>query len=168
MKSNAHLGIVTLILLMLFYGCGSSRSAAEKEQIAADIANAVMSSDFTFKATYAYPTGFRSRYLSPYYEVDVSPDTVDVYLPYFGRAYKAPINPSEGGYRFTSVDFDYTVEQGRRVGSWSVVINFNDLDRTVSFNFDIWENETSRLSIVDMDRQAISFQGNIVTRNSEK
>ena len=167
MKSNAHLGIVTLILLMLFYGCGSSRSAAEKEQIAADIANAVMSSDFTFKATYAYPTGFSSRYLSPYYEVEVSPDTVDVYLPYFGRAYKAPTSASEGGYRFTSLDFDYSVELGKRAGNWNVVISFNDLDRSVTFNFDIWENETSRLSIIDTDRQGISFQGNIVTTKNE-
>ena len=29
------------------------------------------------------------------------------------------------------------------------------------------ENETSRLSITDTDRQGISFQGNIVTKDSE-
>jgi hypothetical protein len=167
MRKIAHLGIALLIFLLLSQGCGTSRSAAEKEQIAAEIANAVNSSNFTFNATYAHPTGFRSRYLSPYYEVDVSPDTVDVYLPYFGRAYKAPTSASEGGYRFTSLDFDYSVEPGKRAGNWSVVISFNDLDRSVTFNFDIWENETSRLSIIDTDRQGISFQGNIVTTKNE-
>ena len=167
MRKIAHLGIALLIFLLLFQGCGTSRSAAEKEQIAIEIANAVNSSDFTFNATYAHPTGFRSRYLSSYYEVDVSPDTIDVYLPYFGKAYKAPISPNEGGYRFTSVDYDYSVEPGKRAGNWVVVINFNDLDRSVSFNFDIWENETSRLSIIDTDRQGISFQGKIVTPKSE-
>ena len=163
MRKIAHLVISLLISLLLFQGCSPSRSVAEKEQIAADIENAVITSDFTFKATYAHPTGFRSRYLSPYYEVKVSPDTVDVYLPYFGRAYKAPLSPNEGGYRFTSIDFDYRVETGKRAGNWNVSININDLDRNVLFNFDIWENETSRLSIIDTDRQGISFQGNIVT-----
>lgn len=167
MIKTAHLGIVLLIALLLIQGCGSSRSVAEKEQIAAEIANAVNTSDFIFKATYAHPTGFRSMYLSPYYEVDVSPDTLDVYLPYYGRAYKAPMNSSEGGYRFTSVDFDYKVEPGNREGNWNVEIKINDLDRSVSFSFDIWENETSRLSIIDTDRQGISFRGNIVTAKSE-
>jgi hypothetical protein len=167
MRKIAQQGLLLFTLMLLLQGCGASRSAAEKEQIAAEITNAVNTSDFTFKATYAHPTGFRSRYLSPYYQVDVSPDTVDVYLPYFGRAYKAPMSPNEGGYRFTSVDFDYKVEPGKREGSWNVLISVNDLDRSVLFNFDIWENETSRLSIIDTDRQGISFQGNIVTNKSE-
>ena len=167
MKNIAHLVVALLVSLLLFQGCGTSRSAAEKEQLAAEIANAVNTSSFVFKATYAHPTGFSSRHLSPYYEVDVSPDTVDVYLPYFGRAYKAPMSPNEGGYRFTSVDFDYIVEPGGRSGNWNVIIKFNDLDRSVSFNFDIWENETARLSVMDTNRQGISFQGNIVTTKNE-
>jgi hypothetical protein len=167
MRNIAHLGLALLIFLLLIQGCGTSRSAAEKEQLAAEIADAVNASNFIFKATYVYPTGFRARYLSPYYEVDVSPDTVDVFLPYFGRAYKAPMNPNEGGYRFTSVDFDYSIEPGVRSGNWYVVIKFNDLDRSVSFNFDIWENETARLSIMDTDRQGISFQGDIITTKEE-
>ncbi|MBF6597492.1 MAG: DUF4251 domain-containing protein [Fermentimonas sp.] len=167
MRKLAHLGIALFTFLLFFQSCGTPRSAAEKEQQAAEIANAVNASDFIFKATYAHPTGFRSRHLSPYYEVDVSSDTVDVYLPYFGRAYKAPMNPNEGGYRFTSVDFDYSVEPGSKSGNWYVEIKFNDLDRSVSFNFDIWENETARLSIIDTDRQGISFQGDIVTTKNE-
>lgn len=168
MRNIAHLGLALLTLLLLFQGCGTSRSAAEKEQLAAEIANAVNTSSFVFKATYAHPTGFSSRHLSPYYEVDVSPDTIEVYLPYFGRAYKAPMNPNEGGYRFTSVDFDYSVEPGSQKGNWYVVIKFNDLDRSVSFNFDIWENETARLSIMDTDRQGISFQGDIITTKNDQ
>lgn len=167
MKTSIHLGILIVTSLLLIQGCGISRSAAEKEQIAADIENAVIESEFTFNATYAFPTGFKSRYLSPYYEVDVSPDTIKVYLPYFGRAYKAPINPSDGGYMFTSTDFNYRYEKGKRSGNWLVDIKFNDLDRAVTLNFDIWENETARLTVTDIDRQPISFQGDIVVNNKE-
>ena len=161
MKINTYL--ITIIATAIFVACGTTRSAAEKEEIAANVEQAVKEPSFEFKATYAFPTGFRSQHLPPSYEVDVSPDTVKVYLPYFGRAYKAPISPSEGGYRFTSTDFDYSFEQGKRSGNWLVNIKFNDLDRAVSFNLDVWENETARLTITDTDRQSISFQGDFVS-----
>lgn len=56
MKTSIHLGILIVTSLLLIQGCGISRSAAEKEQIAADIENAVIESEFTFNATYAFPT----------------------------------------------------------------------------------------------------------------
>ena len=165
MKIHAYL--ITIIITSLFIACGTTRSAAEKEEIAANVEKAVKGPAFKFKATYVFPTGFRSQHLSPYYEVDVSPDTVKVYLPYYGRAYKAPISPSEGGYRFTSTDFDYSLEQGNRSGNWLVKIDFNDLARSVTYNLDVWENETARLSITDTDRQSISFQGDFETKDLE-
>ena len=51
---------------------------------------------------YKRQTGYRSIYLSPYYYLKVSKDTVVAYLPYFGRAYTAPADPTEGGIKFTS------------------------------------------------------------------
>ena len=52
MRNIAHLGLALLIFLLLIQGCGTSRSAAEKEQLAAEIADAVNASNFIFKATY--------------------------------------------------------------------------------------------------------------------
>ena len=167
MRKFIYLGIISITYLLLFQGCSATSSSAEKEQIAAEILNAVNSSDFTFKATYVNPSRFSPRHLSPYYQVVVMPDTVKVHLPYFGKAYRAPVNPSDAGFNFTSLDFDYSVEKGKKQGSWYVEIIIKDLDRRVTLNFDIWENETSRLSITDTDRQGISFQGNIVTKDSE-
>ena len=159
-KFTVH-GLFLLLTIIIFSACGSSQTAAEKAQLAADIKNAVEMPDFNFEATYAYPTGYKSIYLSPYYEVKVSADTVKAYLPYFGRAYSAPMDPREGGYNFTSTDFVYQVSPGKRAGNWLVNILINDLDRQVVFNFDIYENGTGRLSVTDLNRQAISFQGNV-------
>lgn len=161
MKKLLGLSMILLSAMLFVYGCGSAKTLAEKEQRAVEVRNAMEMSDFTFKATYAYPTGFKSRYLSPYYDVVVSQDTVKVYLPYYGRAYRAPIDPRDGGYRFTSTDFSYNVVQGKRGNNWLVDISFNDLDRAVEFHFDIFENGTGRLSVNDTDRQGISYQGEI-------
>ncbi|MDD4777389.1 MAG: DUF4251 domain-containing protein [Fermentimonas sp.] len=163
MKKFTTYGLLSLFTIIFLSACGSTQTAAERAQLAAEIEDAVEMSDFTFEATYAYPTGFKSIYLSPYYEVKVSADTVKAYLPYYGRAYTAPIDPREGGYNFTSTDFVYEVISGKRAGNWLVNIIINDLDRQVVFNFDIYENGTGRLSVNDVNRQAISYHGNIKT-----
>lgn len=164
MKKLVFWGFIALLSVLAFHSCRSALTAAEKEKIAADVRNAVEISDFTFKATYAYPTGYRSIYLSPYYDVKVSSDTVKAYLPYYGRAYRAPVSPEEAGYRFTSTDFEYRVNKGKKKGNWSVMITLRDLNRPVTFYFDIWENGTVRLDVSDTDRQSISFQGDLAVK----
>lgn len=163
---NQSFGLILAILLL--YACGTARTAAEKEKLAADIANAVKAPDFTFKAKHAHPTGYRSVYLSPSYNVKVKPDTVVAYLPYYGRAYRAPMDPREGGYRFTSTNFEYRVNPGKREGNWEAVVTLRDLNRPVTFRFDIWENGTGRLDVTDSDRQGISFQGDIEVPREEQ
>jgi hypothetical protein len=153
------------ISLIGFTACGAQKTAAEKEAQAAAIRNAIEAFEFRFDATRALPTSFRTVNLTPAFNVRVSPDTVQVYLPFYGRAFRAPINPSEGPYDFTSTDFDYTVSSGRRAGNRLVQIVFNDLNRSVIFNFDIWENGSASLNIRDIDRQSISFQGNIEVKD---
>jgi hypothetical protein len=154
-----------IISLIGFIACSAQKTAAEKETQAAAIRNAMETFEFRFDATRALPTGFRTVNLTPVFDVRVSPDTVQVNLPFFGRAFRAPMNPSEGPYRFTSTNFDYNVTPGRRAGNWLVQIDFNDLNRPVTFNFDIWENGSASLSVRDIDRQAISFQGNIEVKD---
>lgn len=161
MKRITINGLFLLLTILLFSACGSAQTAAEKAQLAEEIENAVQMPNFTFEATYAYPSGFKSIYLSPYYSVKVSADTVQAHLPYYGRGYTAPMDPREGGYLFTSTDFEYQINPGKKAGNWLVNILINDLDRQVVFNFDIFENGTGRLSVNDVNRQAISFQGNV-------
>ena len=149
------------LTLLLLAGCGTVQTAAEKEKQADRIRYAVEKPHFTFEATYAYPLGYKSIYLSPYYTVTVTPDTVQAHLPYYGRAYRAPIDPREGGYRFTSTDFTYRFSPGARKGNWVAEVWIRDQRRPVMFRFDIWENGTVRLDVNDADRQSISFQGNM-------
>lgn len=161
MKRLPLLQLTVLLSVLIFYACGSAQSVAEREKLAVDVRNAVEIPEFTFSATFAYPTGYKSIYLSPYYDVKVFPDKVTVYLPYYGRAYRAPMNPAEGGYRFTSTNFEYQIEEGKKKGNWIAVITIRDQDRPITFSFDIWERGTARLTVNDADRQPISFQGDL-------
>ncbi|MGI6073669.1 MAG: DUF4251 domain-containing protein [Fermentimonas sp.] len=168
MNSRGITFISALVLsVMLMYGCGSSKTSADKEAVASEIREGLLNSDFRFEATYVYPTGFKSMYLSPYYDVEVKSDSVKVYLPYYGRAYKAPMDPMDGGYRFISTDFEYEVEQTDKKGNWRAILHFNDQGRAISFNFDVYENGSTHLNVIDTDRQPISFRGNLVIDDEE-
>src|ERR1700752_1622217 len=85
----------------------------------------VETKNYVFVAETALPTSGRIRQLTSGYELRVSGDTINSYLPYFGRAYVAPINPAEGGIEFTSQDFEYTAK-AKKKGGWNILINPKD------------------------------------------
>ncbi len=51
-------------------------------------------------------------------------DSIVTYLPYFDRAYSAPVNLSQGGIQFTSTDFDYTIESKRK--EWDIAMKLKE------------------------------------------
>lgn len=161
MKRVLFFTTFAVIALAVFTACAARKTAAEQEAFAAEIRNALEIQEFRFEATRAVPTNMRPVNLTPSFDVRVSPDSVRVHLPFFGRAFRAPMHPTEGPYNFTSTNFDYEVRPGHRAGNWLVRIAFRDLYREVIFNFDIWENGAASLNIIDMDRQSILFHGNI-------
>lgn len=166
MKTKLY--IIMLALLPIgIASCGSSQTAAQKQEIANEIREKVNNFDFTFKATYAYPTSFRSINLSPFYDVKVSPEKITAYLPYYGRAYSAPMDSSEGGIKFESTTFEYKVNKGKKSGNWLINIQVRDKGKEITLLFDIWENGTARLSVSDPNRQPISFTGDIEINDKE-
>lgn len=163
--------ITTFIVVtigVIFFSCGASQTAIEKAKQAEHLSEQIRDFNFKFKATHAYPQNYKSIYLSTFYDVKVSPDTVQAYLPYYGRAYTAPMDPSEGGIKFISTDFKYEIEKGKKAGNWLIKIRTADTTRPFELSFDLWDNGTGRLTVQDRNRQNISFQGNIETEKKPK
>lgn len=162
MKTKPYLFLIaTVVVLSCAISCGTTHTAAQKAEIANEVRQKINNLEFTFKANYAYPTSFRSINLTPGYEVKVSSDTIESYLPYFGRAYTAPIDPMDTGIKFKTTKFDYEVIQGKKKGNWIIDIRVKDTGNDTALFFDIWENGTARLSVTDSKRQSISFTGEI-------
>lgn len=125
------------------------------------IKSKIESSDFTFNAEVAYPLRFRPIHLTSPYDLKVAKDTLKAYLPYFGRAYVAPMDPLEGGYIFTNTDFEYKYVEGKKPGNWNVTIKTYVKNRSVIMFLNVWDNGSARLVINDPDKQSISFDGYI-------
>src|SRR5687767_9865112 len=121
----------------------------------------VESKNYIFKAESVNPQRGRFRQLTSEYDVVVTSDTVTAYLPYFGRAYSAPINPSEGGIKFTSSDFEYTVEKKKR-RSWQIMIKPKDASDIQAVYLTIFDNNKATVRVNSLNRESISFNGYII------
>lgn len=163
MKKNLLLMFSLAVIVGGFLiGCGSTQSVAGKQMKALRIKEKVELFDFTFKATSANSMSFSLVNLESLYDLKVSKDTVKAYLPYFGRAYVAPMNSGEGGIKLISTNFDRSISKNKRPGSWKIIIKTLDTNPDVTLHLDVWDNGSAQLIVNDPNRQSISFLGYIV------
>ncbi len=125
-----------------------------------DIKSLIESRRFEFVAESANPLRGRTIFLSQGYTFRVQPDTLVSFLPYYGRAYQANLDPSSAGIKFNSTDFEY-VEKPRKNGRWEIQIQPKDISQSPQLFLSIHENGQASLRVISIDRQSISFQGYI-------
>jgi hypothetical protein len=113
---------------------------------------------FIFHAQTALPSSGASRQLTSDYDLKVSNSSVVSYLPFFGRAYSLPYGASDGGFNFTSTNFDYSVKN-RKKGGWDITIKPKDVADFREFSLTISENGYGTLQALTNNRQPISFTG---------
>jgi Ni/Co efflux regulator RcnB len=161
---------LVLSVVCLLFVAGSAidaqerRSRRERQQEQMEkVRKMVDAQDYRFVAQHAIPMGSRSIHLSPEYDVHIHRDTVTAHLPYFGRAYVAPMNPLEGGIKFNSTNFEYSLQQSKR-GGWMVHITPKDAQRNFRLMLHITTTGSATLSVSDNTRQNISFNGFVEER----
>ena len=115
--------LLTFVVSALLFSCSSSKIVTKPN--VEEIGNMINTHRFIFVAERVNPLRGSSRILTSYYDVTVKPDTIICYLPYFGRAYQAPIDPSKGGLDFKSYKFTYNVTLEDK-DEWQVYINPKD------------------------------------------
>ncbi len=92
-------------------------------------------------------------------------DTIDTNLPYYGPAYRAPVNQSQGGIQFTSTDFNYTVESKRK--EWEITIKPRESLDVRELILRVFKNGSASLMVNSTNRQSISYNGVIEARRSK-
>ena len=157
-------------LLLLILGMGLTPVFAQKGQSGKDersvaVKNMLTAKRYVFKPQTALPMGGSSRQLTQDFDLRVSGDTLQSYLPYFGRAFTAPINTNESGIRFTSTEFDYTVKPRKK--GWDVVLVPKDAPNVRQMLLQVSAAGYASLVVTSNNRQSISFTG-YVTENSRR
>lgn len=148
----------SIVMVMCLAGLVSFQSNAQDST--KNIKAMLDSKTFTFQPTNMNPSVGRTRTLDYGYSLQVKGDSVMAYLPYFGRAYSAPINSNDAGINFTSTNFSYVVSNAKKKG-YTVVIATKDRTYNTTFTLTAFDNGTAYLQVISSDKQQISYNGNI-------
>ena len=154
-------GFPLLVVLMAAPCFSIAQSPASKKASAntAAIKNMIDSGNYVFLAQSAMPLRGNVRHLTTdNYTLKVNPEKITSDLPYFGRAYTAPLDPTQDGIQFTTKDFDYKVTPGKKEG-WNVVIKPKDYKDVQQLQLSISSAGYASLQVISVNRDAISFNG---------
>lgn len=123
---------------------------------------------YVFNAQSAMPPGpSPDRQLNGFYDLTVTKDSVISFLPFFGRAYTAPMDPSKGGIKFTSTKFEYKLTQKKK-GGWTIVIKPQDTQEASQLILEVSQNGYASLQVIGNNRQPMIFNGRIDERKLKK
>ena len=168
------LRVITKLFLVLAVVAGSNTVAhaqdgakSKKTDKATLVKNMVEAQDYVFVAQSALPMSGRVRQLTSEYDLQIGKDTIVAYLPYFGRAYVAPIGSNDGGINFLSKDFDYQ-KADRKKGGWDISIKPRDAKDVQQLTLNISSDGYASLQVTSNNRQAISFNGYIAEKKVKK
>lgn len=166
--------VLAVMLLSISVVNAQSKSTTRKERQEkrkTEIKTIVDAQNYVFKANYVNPMRGIGRALTSDYDFVVSKDTITAYLPFFGRAYTAPTNPTEGGIKFTTTKFSYDAKPGKN-GSYKILIkptvrNMSDSRDVQSLRLDISADGYASLQVTSTNRDNISFNGTIENRKNK-
>ena len=121
----------------------------------------VDSGSFVFVARTMVPAGGTSKQLDQRWDVNLTKDSLILYLPYAGRAYTG-VAPGESGINFTSTDFSYKSKFKKK--KWEVSIKPNDSKVVREMHFTIFENGQATLAVTPVNKQSINYYGYLKKR----
>jgi hypothetical protein len=158
-KNNKRFLAISVMMMAVF----SLAHAQQKETV---IKKHMEAKSYVFIAQSVSPMRGSMRQLTPEYDLRISPDSIIAWLPYFGRAYSAPLNSSEGGIKFTSTNFNYTVVN-RNKGGWDIKIKTKDVTDINQLFLTVFANGSASLQVISNNRDPISFSGYISGKNKK-
>ena len=132
-------------------------AVAAQETNSATLKSILSGKQFVFKAQSAWPLQGTVVQLTSGYDMKVLQDSINTYLPYFGRAFNASYG-TEGGINFTSKKFDYRLKEKQK-GGWEITIKPADARDIQELSYSISTNGYATLQVISNNRQAISYYG---------
>jgi len=152
--------ILVLLASIAFFNVNAQDTKKEKDEASEELKNLVELKNYVFEAYSALPLKGDIQKLIDDFSLIITPEKVISNLPYFGEVYQASLASTDGGFKFTSYDFEYTI-QDRKNGGWEVRIKAKDIKYSPQMLLTILKTGSATLSVNSSDRQAISYNGEI-------
>ena len=147
---------VCLVVLMC---AGLLRASGQDQQDEhAVLQKSIDEKNFVFVAQTVTPLRGGLRQLTSYYDLKVAKDTLTSNLPYFGRAFVAPYNPTDAGLSFTSTQFEYKVKNGKKEKR-EVNINVRAAGDLQRMFLTVFDGGSASLRVNSNNRDPVTFNG---------
>ena len=140
----------------------SRKEKREKKEIEFVKTDSLINSKvFVFKASKANSTGGGQIDLTTHIaELIINKDSVESYLPYFGRAYRASYGGGSG-IKFETVLTDYKVEKNSKKLNFIISFSAKTKDDNFQCSLSISYSGSATLSVNSNNRAFISYYGDI-------
>jgi hypothetical protein len=133
---------------------------AEKEAKQIEETKALVESKmFVFDARTANPMKGRSINLTSEYDVKITKDSIFSYMPYYGVAYTASYGGTDSPMIFNKPFETFNMEKTKN--GYMVKVSAKNGNDSLEYTFHISETGSTTLNISSMNRQSISYYGNI-------
>lgn len=154
--------IAIFFIVLVSAACSSinQQQAGAKE---VEIPALIQQQNFIFNAQSLTPQGGTMQPLTAEYDVTVSKDSINSFLPYMGRSFTAPMDPRDIGVNFISTNFDYQ-QRTRSNGNWEIVITPRDAKEIRQMTMNISPNGYASVIVTLTNKQSISYNGIIVKK----
>lgn len=154
---------MTMLTLFLLVACGTGSRMTKAEREAAvtrQVQEGLDTRHYTIAVDWMKPLGGMPRHVSSNYELKVNGDEVDSYLPYVGEAYRLPYGGGKGlNFKGKIEAYTITYPTSNRSHIEFMVNNGEDV---YFFRIDVFNNGKSIIDIIAQDRDAISFDGEML------
>jgi len=152
-------------ILISFSGVANSQT---RENVDSAIERMLEEQNFTFRAERMLPQGGRQRILTEtVYMLKLADKKLMVDLPYVGRAFVATPGNTNGGIRFTSLEYTYRIVNRRKEG-WNVTISPKDVSDVRECQLTVFGNGAASLTVSSNNRTVISYQGRILLPHEQE
>lgn len=131
-------------------------TSAKVKKSSFDLSNAV----YNFRATDMYPMRGGSRNLTPDYNLIFSKDTLNGRLPYIGVATAVNFGTTNGGVNLRTGNFTYTQSINKK-GTCIIRYKLKGSNDVTNITFNIYKDSTADVSFRFLQRDGISYRGNI-------
>ena len=155
--------ILSLIFTSVFAQPASRKSERELNRIEKQkqIQALITSKEFVFEATYALPQGGKSIYLTgSSYTVKFHSDTIESYLPFFGRAYSVDYG-GEGGIKFVGKPTEFNVVTLKAEKGYNINATIKAPKDYYKLHLSVTPVGNATLIVDSNQRSSISYQGEI-------
>lgn len=155
--------MITVFAALLLTACGTGNGLTKAEREAAvtrQVQEGLDTRHYTIAVDWMKPLGGMARHVSSNYELKVMGDKVDSYLPYVGEAYRIPYGGGKGlNFKGDIEDYSITYPTSNRS---HIEFKVNNGEDVYHFRVDVFNNGKSIIDIIAQDRDAISFDGEMV------